>query len=88
MIITEDKQKWVTFTYTGNRTITRSLKNRNIQIAFKTTNTVGNILVKIPITNRYDVTGIYKLTWAGCRKSYIGETRCSLSIRYKEHIRA
>jgi hypothetical protein len=41
---TKDKQKLVSFTYTGSdiRTITKSLKNTNIKIAFTTTNTVGN----------------------------------------------
>jgi hypothetical protein len=40
------KQKWVSFMFTGNyiRTITKLFKNTNIKIAFKTNNTIGNIL--------------------------------------------
>jgi hypothetical protein len=37
---------------------------------------------RIPITNKHDLTDVYKLTRAGCHKSYIGETGRSISIRY------
>jgi hypothetical protein len=72
----------VTFTYSGNyiHTITKLFKNTDINIAFKTTHTIGP-------TNKYDHTRIYKLTCAECHKSYKGQTGLSLNIRYKEHIR-
>jgi hypothetical protein len=65
------QQKWVPFTFTGNyiRTITKLLKNTNIKIAFKTNNTIGNIL-KDRITNStYEQTGIYKLICAECKQA-------------------
>jgi hypothetical protein len=60
----------------------------NIKIAFKTTNTIGNILRKTTTTNRYDHMGICKLTLADGCKSYIGQTGRSLNIRYNELIRS
>lgn len=62
------------------------IKFNKVQKCFNNNNnTFGSILQKIPITNKYDLTGVYKLTWAGYHNCYIGETGCSLSIRYKEH---
>jgi hypothetical protein len=86
----EPKQKWVSFTFSGNyvRTITKLLKNKNIKIGFKTNNRIGNILKERIITNKYEKTGIYKLTCAECNKAYIGQTGRTLEIRYKEHIRS
>jgi hypothetical protein len=82
------KQKWVSFTFSGNyvRTITKLLKNTNIKIAFKTNNTIGNILNARITTNKYEQTGIYRLTCAECKTVYIGQTGRTLKIRYKEHI--
>jgi hypothetical protein len=84
------KQKWVSFTFSGNyvRTITKLFKNTNIKIAFKTNNTIGNILKERTTTNKYEQTGIYKLTCTECNKAYIGQTGRTLEIRYKEHIRS
>jgi hypothetical protein len=44
--VEKQHQKWTTFIYTGNyiRTIIKFLKNTNINIALKTTNTVSNLL--------------------------------------------
>jgi hypothetical protein len=84
------KQKWVSFTFSGNyvRIITTLLKNTNIKIAFKTSNTIGNILKERIITNKYEQTGIYRLSCAECKKVYIEQTGRTLKIRYKEHIRS
>jgi hypothetical protein len=87
----KNNQKWITFTYTGNyiRKITKLFKNTNIKIAFRTNNTIDKILNnnnnnKI---NKYDKSGIYKLTCQTCQKVYIGQTGRTLHTRYKEHIR-
>jgi hypothetical protein len=84
------QQKWVSFTSTGNyiRTITKLLKNTNIKIAFKTNNTIGNILKDRIINSTYEQTGIYKLIFAKCKQAYIGQTGRALKVRYKEHIRS
>jgi hypothetical protein len=64
------KQKWVSFTFSGNYvwTITKLLKNTNIKISFKTNNTIGNILKERITTNKYEQTGIYRLACAECKK--------------------
>jgi hypothetical protein len=83
-------QKWVSFTYSGSyiQAITRLLKNTKTKIAFKTTNTLGNILRETLATSKYEQIRIYKLTSMECRKSYIWQTGRSLNIRYKEHLRS
>jgi hypothetical protein len=49
---------------------------------------IGNILKERTTTNKYEQTGIYKLTCAECNKAYIGQTGRTLEIRYEEHIRS
>jgi hypothetical protein len=86
----DEKQIWVTFTYPGNyiRAITNLFKHTNIKIAYKTTNTLGNLLKETRNINKYEKAGIYKLTCKDCHKLYIGETGRPLKIRYKERIRS
>jgi hypothetical protein len=60
----------------------------NIKIAFETTNTIGYILSEEYTANKYEHTGIYKLTCLECQKSYLGEIWRSLRTRYKEHIQS
>ena len=65
------------------------LKHTNIQIAFKTTNTVQYLT--LPTTHQnttvQEKSAIYKLTCNTCKLTYIGQTSRSLQQRYKEHIR-
>jgi hypothetical protein len=86
----KDQKKWVTFTYTGNyiRTITKLFKHTKVQIAFKTRNTIGNLLKEMRNINKLEQAGIYRLKCMDCQKVYIGQTGRSLNIRYKEHIRS
>lgn len=49
---------------------------------------MGSALRKTLTNNKYDHTGIYELTCADSHKSYIGQTRRSLIIRYKDHGRS
>lgn len=37
-------------------------------------------------TNDIDQPGIYSATCSDCKKEYIGQTRCSLKVRKREHI--
>jgi hypothetical protein len=82
-------QKWVTFTYTANyiRKITKLFKNMNIKVAFRTNNTIDRILGNNYAINKYDKSGIYKLTCQTCQKVYISQTGRNLNTRFKEHIR-
>jgi hypothetical protein len=82
--------KWVSFTYTGNyiRKITKLFRNTNLKISFKTQHTLGKLISETPDTNKFDLSGIYKLTCQTCQKAYIGQTGRKLSIRYNEHMRS
>jgi hypothetical protein len=87
--MSEKNKKWVSYTYNGNyiRKITKLFKNTNINIAFKTSHTVGKLLKEKREINPYELSGIYKMTCQSCQKVYIGQTGRNLTIRYKEHIR-
>jgi hypothetical protein len=56
----DKKRKWVSFTLSGNyiRTITKLFKNTNIKTAFKSNNTIGNLLKERTTTNKYEQTGM------------------------------
>jgi hypothetical protein len=62
-------------------------KDTNLKVAFKTTTTVGKLLSDNHTTNKYEQSGIYKMTCQSCQKVYIGQTGRNLITRYKEHIR-
>jgi len=85
--ITQNK-KWITFTYYSSqiRRITNLFKNTNIQIAFRTTNTIQQQL-NIRKVNLTNANGIYRLQFMTCNRVYIGQTGGSISTRYKGHIR-
>jgi hypothetical protein len=86
---TEDKTKWVKFTYVGRETraITKIFKNTNVKVTFGTNNTVGNLLTTIHEHNRskYENNGIYQLTCTICNKKYTGQTRRQFRICFQEH---
>jgi hypothetical protein len=88
-----NNKKWTTFTYTGKETryITKLFKETEINIAFKTNNTIKRIIKTNPHIehkNRYNSPGIYKLKCKDCPLQYIGKTGRSFNTRFKEHIRA
>ncbi len=71
------------------RKITNLFKHTNIQISFKTTNTVQHLTQpsthqKPPVQEKI---GIYKLTCNTSELTYIGQTSRSLQQKYNEHIR-
>jgi hypothetical protein len=60
-------------------------------MAYKTKNTIKNLLKQKPITNinnQYHLPGIYKLKCKDCPLIYIGQTGRTFTQRYKEHIAA
>jgi hypothetical protein len=86
---TKQKQKWVTFTYTGKETkfITQIFKNTDIQIAYKTRNLIKTLLTtKHHKQDRYSASGVYKLTCLDCKKAYVGQTGRSFTQRFKKHL--
>jgi hypothetical protein len=86
--------KWSSFSYIGNEVmpIARILKKFNIEVAFKTRNTLGKWLRHKQCRSgggnddQYDTCGIYKLKCRSCSKCYIGQTGRSFKIRFKEHV--
>jgi predicted transcriptional regulator len=87
------QQIWAIFTYIGReiKTITKLFKDANINIAYKTHNTIEHILrPKLSTTdNIYNNSGIfYQLNCLECPKKYIGRTGRTFKTRYKEHIHA
>jgi hypothetical protein len=85
---TPPEQKWATFTYVGKEThfITNIFKQTNIQIAFRTKNTIQNLLKpKIPTSDVFSSSGVYKLSCPECNMAYVGQIGRQFSQRYKEH---
>jgi hypothetical protein len=88
---TEKKNKWATFTYSGNevRSITKLFNNTNIHTAYKTNNTIQKHLQ--PATqdgDKYQHSGIYEIKCNTCPLKYIGQTGRSFRTRHREHIHA
>jgi len=88
---TESKTIRTTFTYFSPniRAITNLFKHTNIQITYKTTNTIQQLLRYTPHKQKtiHERSGIYKLKCNTCNLAYIGQTKRSLQQRYKEHTR-
>lgn len=71
--------------------VTRNLnsifKEQDLQIAFKSGSSLKSLLGsakdKIEVDQK---SGIYEITCKDCNQKYVGQTRRSISTRYKEHI--
>jgi hypothetical protein len=83
-------KKWCTFTYIGKETllITKIFKQANLQIAYRTNNTLQKHLSYNSQQDKFTQSGIYKLTCPDCNKAYIGQTGRDFYARYNEHKRA
>ena len=84
-------KKWCTFTYIGKEAtkITKLFKDTNLQIAYRTNNTIQKHLTQKNHTpDKYTQSGIYKLTCSDCHKAYVGQTGRDFYTRFKEHKRA
>jgi hypothetical protein len=71
------KDKWITFMYTGPsvRTITKLFRNTNMKVAFRTNNTIKqHIKAKEKITDKYDLCGVYQMSCKDCNLKYISQT--------------
>jgi cobalamin biosynthesis Co2+ chelatase CbiK len=68
--------------------ITKIFSEYNVRTAFKTTNTLENILKPTNEKNKYDSSGIYKLKCLASQSLYIGQTDRHFKARYTEHIGA
>jgi hypothetical protein len=89
---THDK-KWATFTHSSPhvRKITNLFKNTNVRVAFKSNNTIAQLMkthtTTTPPPNPHDTSGIYSLTCNTCQLTYVGQICRTLRIRYQGHTR-
>jgi hypothetical protein len=72
----KQKAKWVTFTYCGKevRQITKIFKDTQLNLAFRTQNTVENILRHKTKTEKCDNSGVYQMKCLDCPLRNISET--------------
>ena len=80
---------WANFTYIGKETsyITNIFRHTELKMAFRTSNTLGNLLTKKhQYHDTYSRSGVYKLNCPKCNKAYVGQTGRQFSTRYKEHM--
>ena len=87
----DENRKWAQFTYYSlkNRKLTNLFQQTNINISFKSTNTIQQCIRprKQDKSQEHNLSGIYKLISKTCNKSYIGQTTSrNLTQRYREHI--
>jgi hypothetical protein len=83
------KIKCTKFTYFGPqiRTLTKLLKHTNVRIAYSVNNTIKHKTKhKKHTTDKYSLSGIYKLKYNGCEGVHISQTGRSFSTRFSEHI--
>jgi hypothetical protein len=81
--------KWAVFTYIGRdtRSVTKLFKVVNVNISYRTRNTIGNILTAKKLDNNpYNESWIYKLKCQSCPKAYIGPTGRNFKTGFKEHV--
>jgi hypothetical protein len=57
-----------------------------VKVAFRTQNTVQNILTPHTQRDKYNKSGIYQIKCLDCPLKYIGQTGRTFNSRYKEHI--
>ena len=89
--IKEKPNPFKTITYSGNpsRKIKKFLNQKNINVAFKTNNSLEKYLKNSKNkTNKNNKSGVYQLTCGSCPKTYIGQTGRSLQTRITEHKRS
>ena len=68
------KHSWATFTYVGKETsyITNIFRQTDLRIAFRTNNTIGNLLTQNkPFPDKFSLSGVYKLACPECQKAYV-----------------
>ena len=64
-------------------------KNSNLNVSFKTDNTIGKLLAHNKNTNfnTFNKCGVYQLTCQDCKRKYIGQTERPFQIRFQQHFR-
>lgn len=77
-------------TYFGppSERIAKILKSHNVNVAFKTNNSLRSICNGKDKLSNIKKSGVYELQCSDCNAKYVGQTGRSFDIRYKEHIAA
>jgi hypothetical protein len=82
------QKKWAKLTYSGKETrfITKILKKAGLHIAFTTRQTIAKLLAynMNHLSDKYEESGVYKLTCLDFHKNYVGQTGRSFHTRFKE----
>jgi hypothetical protein len=86
---TNTRKKWIAFTYYSPliHRVTKVLKSTNLNIAFRTYNTIYSQLCDRKPHNKINSSGIYKLQSKTYNKSYVGQSVRSIEIRHRERTR-
>jgi hypothetical protein len=90
----DNRKRWSSFSYIGKEVmpIARILNKFNINVAFRTKNSLGKCLkhksleMDVGNSGKYDACGIYKMKCRSCPSVYIGQTGRSFKVRFKEHM--
>jgi hypothetical protein len=82
----KQKAKWATFTYCSKdvRQITKIFKDTQLNIAFRTQNTIENLLRHKTKTEKYNSSGVYQMKCLDCPLSYTGQTGRTYSGNQKQ----
>ncbi|XP_052746613.1 uncharacterized protein LOC128199716 [Bicyclus anynana] len=77
-------------TYFGpvSERIAKTLRKHDINVAFRTNNSLKNICNGKDKLEKQHKSGVYKLQCSECNATYIGQTGRNFDTRYKEHISA
>ena len=88
---TNNNKKFYSLTYFGkpSEKIKKHLKNNNINISFKTKNTLGKYIKNNKsVTAKLQKSGVYELKCGSCPMLYRGQTGRSFEVRKGEHFRS
>ena len=72
--IQAQKKKWITFTYHSPLIHKVTNKNTNLNIAFRTGNTIYNQIYNRLPQNKMNASRIYRLQCKTCNRLYVGQT--------------
>ena len=86
--IQTQRKKWITFTYHSPlvHKVTDLFKSTNLNVAFRTCNTIRNQLCDRSPQNKMNSSGIYRLQCNTCNKLHVSQTGSSIEIRHREYI--
>lgn len=88
-ITTEGKGKFVKLPFYPRYTqgLNKILASKDLRVVYSTSNSIKNLLGNPKDSvDSMEKAGIYKITCNNCDQIYVGQTKRSLNVRYKEHL--